>query len=91
MFILIVASWNTGEKNAFDDTWGIKPRNRLSKYIASYDDWEEVYDRPFRDYNILTGNKYISEFDKIEIAIDQPYKTRYLFYVLSKRSDINQE
>ena len=85
MYILVVASWDIGEKEEFDAKWGIEPSRRLSKYIARYTDWEQYFDAPFERYNELTDNSYLSDFCKIELLVDQPYRTRYLFYVLWKQ------
>lgn len=85
MFILIVASWDVKEKDEFDIKWGIEKTNSLSKYVSKDEDWEDNYHKHFENYNKETLLRYESNFNKVELVVDNPYKTRYLFYILSKK------
>lgn len=77
MFILIVAHFDIDEKKEYDKKWGIK--NGLAKYVSKHNDWESIFDKPFCSF------EECSDLMRFQINISEPYKTKYLFYVLSKK------
>lgn len=84
MFILIVQTVNTEEKNKYDNFWGIDIN--LTKYQSKTDDWQENL---MNCYNEITTNVENSceLFEPIKIEIQKPYQTQYHFYILSQKQN----
>lgn len=81
MFILIAVHPDIDEKKAYDKKWGVQ--NGLAKYVSKDTDWESIFDKPFFYF------KECSDLMRFQININEPYKTKYLFYVLSKRESFS--
>lgn len=81
MFILIVAHLDIDEKKEYDKKWGVI--NGLAKYVSKHDNWESIFDEPFCYF------EGCSDLLKFQINIDEPYKTKYLFYVLLKKGSVS--
>lgn len=76
LFILIICDWNIKEKKEYDKKWGIT--SNLSRYIAKNMEWKENIIESFKRFN----KAQLIECEKI--AITEPYKTEYYFYMLSR-------
>lgn len=84
MFILIVQTVNTDEKNEYDDFWGID--TKLTKYQSKTDDWQENLMNCYNEITNVVENS-CELFEPIKIEIQKPYQTQYHFYILSQKQN----
>jgi hypothetical protein len=81
LFILIVCEWNKAEKREFDRKWGID--SDLSRYLCDGEEWKNNIKNLFSEY--INCNT-----DEFAIEVDEPYKTKYSFFIISRnKSEIN--